>query len=289
MSGAPAGGTLARALRFELVKCLTGRWMMVALALGCALALAAAAESFRYVHEVLMPAFPYASNMSSFSNWMVANCNASLAATIFFYVAPLLAVMPFAWTYASEHRNGYEMQVAARIPARSIWTARAVTAFVSGFAAIAVPLLVNLVVLVCLLPSVTPIYEDYVVLGIFDDSLFSGLFYNAPVGYVAAMTLLDGFLMGTWALFVFSLSALTLNRVALMTLPYLALLGWQYVTKEAVAILGIVGFNVNLIDDMIGTFYTAQSLPASVAAQAAALLLVSLLCVRSLSRREVFR
>ena len=274
-------------LRHELVKCLTGKWFALSMAIAVFLAVGAAIESSRYVMNVLVPFGRFSTNMSAFSNWMVPNCNASLFASIFFYVTPLLACIPSATQLLTERRSGYEMQLALRVEARARMVARAAVAFLSAALIMTVALLSNLIVLCCVMPAVTPIVEEWFILGIFYDCLFSELFYTQPLAYVIAYTALDALIAGVWSVFVFSLSRVLRNRALLLTLPYFLLLVWQYMTKELIRTFHVIGFSVNIIDDMQGTFYVAKSDWLSIAAQLTLLLLIAALLVRGLAREEV--
>lgn len=274
-------------LRHELVKCLTGKWFALSMAIAVLLAVGAAVESYRYVMSVLVPLGRFSTNMSAFSNWMVPNCNASLCASIFFYVTPLLVCIPSATQLLSERRSGYETQLALRAEARARMVARTAVAFLSAALIMVVALLSNLIVLCCLLPAATPIAEEWYILGIFYDCLFSTLFYTHPLAYVVAFTALDALIAGVWSVFVFSLSHVLRNRALLLTMPYFLLLVWQYVTKELVTTFQVIGFSVNLIDDMQGTFYVAKSDWLSVAAQLTLLLVIAAPLVRGLAREEV--
>ncbi|QWT17104.1 hypothetical protein KPC83_04460 [Collinsella sp. zg1085] len=274
-------------LRFELIKCFNSKWMFVALSIGILLALSSAIEATQYVYGLLATHMDYWSNMYSYSNWMVANCNARLSPTIFFYVVPLLVLIPYAWSAITERSNGFDIQVFSRSSKRYVLLSRSITAFCSGFACTAIPLLVNFAVLVLLMPSIPAIYEDWNVLGIFDDSFLSQLFYSAPLLYVAAMTLVDGALMGVWALTVFSLSVFIKNRVMLLTLPYVGLLGWKYFSGQIFTTLLIQGPSLNFIDDMQGTFYWTKTDPLFMGLQVLILLAVAMACFVIMRRREL--
>lgn len=274
-------------LRHEAAKCFTNRWYILALLACMAFGVVSALESWGYVRGVLVPFGDPTSNMSCYANGMIANCNASLAATIFFYTVPAIACIPYAWSYPTERLSGYDAQVALRAPVGMRMAAKATVSFLSGFSLMVGALVVNAVLLACLLPAWVPIIEEWDILGIFYDSLFTGLFYNHPLAYLVAYGGLDACICGVWACFVASLSWVTRNRSALMVLPYLFLLGWQYVTKQLVGIFDIIGFSVNIIDDMQGTFYVARSDYLSVGIQLLVLAGASWLGWRMLARREV--
>ncbi len=277
----------ANVLRHEAAKCFTNRWYVLALGICVAFGVVSALESWGYVRGVLVPFGDLTSNMSCFANGMIANCNASLAATIFFYTAPAIVCIPYAWSYHTERLSGYDAQVALRVPAGMRMAAKAMATFLSGCSLMAAALVVNAVLLACLLPAWVPIIEEWDILGIFYDSLFTGLFYTHPLAYLVAYGCMDACICGVWACFVASLSWATRNRSALLVLPYLLLLGWQYVTKQLVGIFDIIGFSVNIIDDMQGTFYVARSDFLSIAVQLAVLAGAAWLGWRTLAKREV--
>lgn len=206
----------ANILRHEAAKCFTNRWYVLALGICVAFGVVSALGSWGYVRGVLVPFGDLTSNMSCFANGMIANCNASLAATIFFYTAPAIVCIPYAWSYHTERLSGYDAQVALRVPAGMRMAAKAMATFLSGCSLMAAALVVNAVLLACLLPAWVPIIEEWDILGIFYDSLFTGLFYTHPLAYLVAYGCMDACICGVWACFVASLSWATRNRSALL-------------------------------------------------------------------------
>ena len=254
-------------LSHELRKCFTNPWFTISLLIGSLLTIVSAVEAMNYVTNGPGPDGHYVSCIGSYANWMVVNCGQGPTPFIFFYVVPLLSVMPFAWSYRTERLSGYEMQLAVRASYGSRFTAKAAAAFLSGFAAIAIPLILNFVIVSCALPATQPIIEEEITIGIFTDCLFSDLFYQIPLLYVVAYTVLDGAIAGIWSVFVLCLSCVLKNRVSLMVIPYLCLLGWQYLSNMVIGLSGRVFFSLNILNAMQGTYYTAATNPVALLMQ----------------------
>lgn len=259
MSARGRGSMLAH----EVSKALGCPWFRVALMLACAIALAAAAESFICLEteREQQLGFGYGLGLEarnylgltregSFGNWIVVSANAPLTASIFFYALPLLAAIPYAWSYRTEMTSGYSVHVGIRASRRDYIASKAFSSFATGFLVAAIPLLLNFFAVSCLFPAYAPRVEDVAYVGVFSFCFFSRLFYDMPLLYVAAYTLLDGCLMGVWAMVCLASSVIFRDRVKLMVLPYLALFAWHYLNIWIFDVLGLTGFNANLINDV---------------------------------------
>lgn len=258
----------------EIDVCFRGRWFFIALFLAVGVSMAAAIESAAHALEWHALDSFYLSNFSSYSNWIVVNCNGRALPPVFFRLLPLFAVMPFAWSYHAERIAGYDSQVFIRANRISRMAAKAAVAFLAAFVVTGLSLLVNFAALSCLLPAYAPVYEEYSVIGVFTESLFSQLFYTRPFLFVIAFTLLDALIMGAWAVLVLGLSAVFSNRVSVMVFPYLLLLGWQYFNSWIFGVSILYGPSANIIDDMQATFFTVRSESVIVVAEIALMLAI---------------
>lgn len=278
---------LKGSLVHELKKSLRNPWFVLALFLGLGIALWHAFDAVTYALWADGVDHFYVSNQSCFANWIVVDCNVRVASTVFFYVAPFLSALPFAWSFLSERMSGYDCQLSIR-EKRSDWIkAKGMAAFMSGAATVMLPLLVNLVVIACFLPAYTPQVEESMTVGVLGDCLFSELFYRCPIAYVAAFVLLDGILSGIWAVFVLSLSIVFKNRISLLTIPYLGLLAWQYVTKTAFDASGLVCFSLNMIDEMKGVYYGQAPNLIVIASSLLIMLAISIMLLHFYGKREL--
>ena len=274
-------------LRHEAAVCFRGKWFALACLAAGGLSIAAGVECVQkalYWHGI--DQF-YLSNFSAFSNWMVVNCNACTLPTVFFYVLPLIALVPFAWSYHSERFSGHDAQLVMRTGRMERMFAKAIVVFASAFAVTVFAHILNFLIVSSCLPLYMSAYEDVNILGIFAEALFSRLFYSAPVLYVAAYSCLNGCLMGCWAVMVLGASLIFKNRVSLMVFPYLLLLAWQYFNVWIYGTTLLYWPSFNIIDDMQGTYYGIRSEPVVIAVEVLFMLVVAVLGCRHLARRDV--
>lgn len=274
---------MKRLLKYELNRAFLNRWFFVALAIGCGLAVACAAKA--HIDFAQGEAGKLVSDEwlgftvgGCYGLWMGMGAIEGALRYVFFILAPLLAVMPYAWSYRSDLIDGVANQVAVRADKTSYLFARAVAVFLSAFAVIAVPYLLNLAILACLVPAYTPDITEVLYLAVQDPEFLSALLYTKPLLYVLATVCANAALCGLWALVVLAVSTRVDNRVVLLVLPYVALLAWAYYGDGAIFMAADVGgFCLSLIGALdcvgLGTF---SRMTASYVVQAAAMLLMSM-------------
>lgn len=151
---------------------------------------------------------------------------------LFFLVAPLVVALAYSRSLCSELRGGRALQAIVRTSRTRCYGVKALVAFVAGGLAVAVSLAVNFAILACFLPLYTPDVGDILYTGASSDAVMSGLFYTAPAAYVALRLLLDFVLASLWAMAVLGVSTILRNPVALIVLPYMAVLVAKYVTER---------------------------------------------------------
>lgn len=279
-------------IHMELDKALRNPWFVIALSIALALATASALGNIffhlnngvttLYEHKYVSP-----SPDSCFGYWISLDY-LQPASTLFFQLLPLLAVIPYAWSYRTELQNGYLNQVVSRTPQGRYLLAKGIATFCSGLLVAVVPLLVNFVLLACFIPAYMPDVTEVLYLAVFPDDTASWLFYNVPVLYVLFFTLVAGVLCGLWATFVFGLSLFVDNRVALIVVPFLATLGLQFVSDRIYfALGGINGPNLGLSSNMRAVQETFGTSPWIILAEAVILLLGALVLSRLRLRRDV--
>lgn len=221
---------MIRLIRIEFDKAFQNAWFGIAVLIGCAIAVASAAVSvkgyFDWSYDVFDPEacyYPLASS-GSFAAWIgVRRMDTTFLPDLFFALAPLCAALPYAWSLRSELVSGFINQPYVRTVRMRYLLAKYAATFCSGAATVAMPLLLNFVVLSCFIPGYIPDAGDGMRVLIMPNYAFSGLFFSKPLLYVLVYTLFDAVLCGLWAVFVLSLSFLIDNRVVLMAGSYLGL------------------------------------------------------------------
>ena len=93
-------------------------------------------------------------------------------------------------------------------------------------------------------PQINYSFYNYVLFG----DLWADLFFDQPLLYVLLYILLDGLFGGLLALFAFALSFLIPNRVVILVLPLLLLLGLDYLSTMAAGFWSSTPMTISLLD-----------------------------------------
>lgn len=224
--------------------------------LGVVLAIVAAAESVASYYATFNQTMEYVaySFMNQFAEgaytlWMPMSVMRSIP-NLFFFLAPLLVGLAWSWSWRGDVTSGYAALVLARTTRCRWLCAKTVAAFVAGGAVVAVPLLVNLVLVFCCVPAYQPDITDVVYTGLWTKVFLSELLYTCPAAYVAVRFVLDGVMAGLWATTVLGISYWARNRVAIVALPYLILIMIKYVSESLYALTGSQWGSLTILDQL---------------------------------------
>ena len=272
--------------RHELQVCFRGRWFKVALGTGMVLSVLAAIEAIVTVDmRVSLDDF-YLSHRSCWANWIVVNGNALAVPTVFFTALPLLASLPYSWSYCADRQSGYACQVTTRASRRGYVGSKILACFCAGSLLSAAALVLNIAVLAAFLPANVAFYEDNIILGVYSDSLFSYFFFNLPVLYVFLYTVLDAVLMGVWAALVLGLSLIFTNRVSVMVVPFMLLYAWHDLNTRLAFILNMRLPNLDIIDHLDAENFMLDSELFVIVFELCFLVCLTLILMRALTRRR---
>ncbi len=115
---------------------------------------------------------------SLFTKWLAVNTG-SLGSNLFNILWPILAAMPFGWSYSVERRGGYINQIISRVNSLRYFIAKYSAIFISGGLMVMIPMMFDLLInaLICpvYLPDVTTS-----ILPIFNMTFLSRLYYTMP-------------------------------------------------------------------------------------------------------------
>lgn len=231
-------------VRLELRRAFSGRLFVVCLVLGVGLAIAAAAESIVSYVSYMQEGLPYLDASyrsqfakSAFTQWLPMSVLRSVP-NLFFFAAPLFIALAYSWSWRSDLVGGYAAGLLVRASRGEVYRAKALAVFAASAAVVGVPLLVNLAVVLCFVPAFTPNIVDVVYTGLWVRVFLSELLYTQPVLYVLVRLVLDVLLAGLWGAAVLGVSCLVRNRVAIVALPYIALIVVKSVSEAIYALLG---------------------------------------------------
>ncbi len=177
-----------------------------------------AAERMGYVKYPIVP-------MSTVYNEWLGGEGLSLGYTLFFTLLPLLAVLPYGYSFSEELRGGYLKMVVPRCGRRRYFLAKAGASFLSGGLAVTIPLAASLFFCFLIFPAAKPnvIYDQY--FPFTHSSMLAGLVYSHPLLYMLLYLGIDFVFAGLFACLSISSVFFFRQRLASVVLPFLFVLG----------------------------------------------------------------
>lgn len=217
----------------EIRRAFHSRGMVLALIIGCILA---------FAHVIQYQIIPFyldggivTLEYSEFSKirtvtppcvadtWLAGN-SANWVSFVYFLLLPILAMLPFGVSYFSDRESGYLKSVYTRMPRKQYLMNKYLATFLSGGVAVTIPLILNLLCTMVLLPNLNP----SVVLprnGIGATCLFYELYFSHPLLYTWIFVGIDFLLGGMFACVALSASYLSDYKVIVGIVPFFLQLG----------------------------------------------------------------
>ncbi len=238
-----------RLFSMELRRALRGPWFLGSMLVLTVLAVIGAVYEINLyvgnwdwiIEKFANESYYYHTIYSCFNMWLPMRGGTD-AASLFFTLLPLLALMGYAWSLAADVHSGYIAQLATRAPRPHLYGARYGAVFTSAGLLAVVPLVVNFVVLACFLPAYIPSVVDRMYIALAPTDVFSSVFFTAPLLYVVLRCILNYMLCGLWAVMVLGFSTLSTNRIALICVPYIALLLIKHVGENIYVAMRLRGY-----------------------------------------------
>lgn len=217
-------------LRMEIKKAFHNKLFYLSIAIGLIFVFMSAGQRL-YTHFTSMEALQQVSEQQRMSyNSMVAASNLynnwiggesiTLGPTLFYTLLPLLAILPYGWSYAFEKQSGYIKTVIPQTGKKRYFLAKTVATFLSGGVAICIPLLTSLLVISLFIPAVSPdvIYNMYYPMR--HGTLWANLFYTHPLIFSLLYIGVDFVFAGLFACLAISAAFVFENKYSAMIVPY---------------------------------------------------------------------
>lgn len=234
-------------LKAELWKALHNPMFYAALILGCLISSVNVAENLITADQIksIIFAEDHTGSQSPwgfplFLLWMPVN-GASYGRYLFYLVWPVLAAMPFGWSYLQERRDGLFNQLVSRMGRKSYYVVKYIAVFISGGLVVAVPVLFNLLVNATFCPYVLPNILN--MLHISDGYFLSELYFTVPLAYALIWCGVDFLLGGAAAGLCFVVGTRLRLQVMTILTPFALLL---VVDAVCTALRSQLGWNVEL-------------------------------------------
>lgn len=219
---------MSNTLRVELWKSIHNRMFFLSLAVGLFLALGDSYLSWLMVKELHqstleMLAHGYGTGghtgYSLFVLWMPVN-GIHITTTYFFLIWPVLAAMPYGWSYGQERRSGVTQQITTRSGKRTYFNAKFLSFFISGGFVVCLPILVNLLVDATICPYALP---KLGIVPVFNGNFLSALYYTNPWVYAILWCMMEFLFGGAAACLCFVVGSMLKFQVMTILVPLVLL------------------------------------------------------------------
>lgn len=174
-------------IKTELWKAFHNRMFFLALAVGGAIVAMDALQNIpkvQYYTEAILWDIARGYGTGGSSGFCVAMLSMfysgmNFTSRLIIYLWPLMAAIPYGWSYLQERRSGVFNQIVSRAGARTYFAAKYVAVFCSGGAVISLTMLADLLVnaLICPFAVLSPVDMSGIVT---NGHFLSGLFYTHP-------------------------------------------------------------------------------------------------------------
>ena len=98
---------------------------------------------------------PHVNAETVFNSWIGGDVGTWSAST-FFFLFPMLAVVPYGWSLISELKSGYIKNIFTRMDRRDYLRAKYLAAFLAGGVSVVLPMLMNFLTVACFIPMRMP-------------------------------------------------------------------------------------------------------------------------------------
>lgn len=214
---------MGRTVRNELRRACLNPAFAVVLVVGVACALA----------NIFLVAFPYATSdaysawrngvkggyPASFHHSWMGQTSFSVTTVIFYWLVPLLACVPFAASLSEDIFSRYADQVIVRVGKRRYFAAKLIASAVSSVLAVAMPLIINIAIVACLVPDIPPepaAGTFYVA----PNTMLVDLFYENPWVYAWLFVAMASALAALCAMASCCVSFVVRNRFVVLLAPF---------------------------------------------------------------------
>lgn len=223
---------LKRMIGIELHKSLKNKLFYITILIGCSITMLSFANSIAiYQSELLTQENSGQNTMQAathlFNLW-IGGETFSLGSSIYFFVLPLLAAIPYGWSYCEEKQCGYVRMAAVSGGKFGYYLSKYIAVFISGGLAVVTPLLFNFLLTSLFVPAVLPTPVYCTSNGVFFHSLMSSLYYTMPLLYVVLYLCIDFVFCGLIACISCGAASFVRHRAVAVILPLILLLVFHY-------------------------------------------------------------
>lgn len=148
---------------------------------------------------------------------------------IFYFLFPLVSVLPYCWSYCSEQKSGYADKAIIELGKSKYHFYKYISVFVSSGLTMAIPLLFDFLIILFFVPAIFPdsIYDIYY--GIFSNNFMADIFYVQPFLYVLTFIILGFIFCGLFGCLGYAISTIIKSRIVSIVTPTAILFLIEYI------------------------------------------------------------
>ncbi|MGN0316777.1 MAG: hypothetical protein ACI4E1_02465 [Lachnospira sp.] len=230
-------------IKIELKRVLKSKLLYISLLIGLVFAFGSFAYRCLLVTEKLDPSMVSVQGypMSVFNSWMGLRMGIDAMATTYIYICMLIASMAYCGVLSSDMQSHYINQYYVRISKVKILMSRFIVTFISGGILVVIPLIVNLIATMTVVPALNPVYNGLFVLD--GSCFFADIFFNAPMLYVFLYIFMFFLYGGAFCVISLVTSYIFDNSFLVILSPFVAYYGLGIVSSLCFRILGTNKFD----------------------------------------------
>lgn len=226
-------------IKAELWKAFHNRMFYLALTIGAFIVAVDAAqniEEVRYYTDITLWMVSEGLGIGGSSGFCVAMLSmfysgVNFTSRLFLYLWPLIAAIPYGWSYLQERRNGVFNQIVSRTGARTYYAAKYIAVFCSGGAVISLTMLADLLInaLICPFAVLSPVDMSGIVT---NGHFLSELFYTHPWAHALIWCGVTFLLGGATACVCFFISSRLRLQALVVLFPFLFYIVLNYICQR---------------------------------------------------------
>lgn len=218
--------TLAmKIFKFEIKRSVFNVGMLISLLIGLIITVPYAVQNYineiNTMQRVASIGVEIGADVTSlYTRWF--GMSASVELELYFYIFPLLAVLPAGTIYHADCKSGYIKNLYTRCSKIKCLTAKYVSVFFSGGIAVTVPLLISFMITSLYAPARIP--DSITFLPISGSGMWGELYFTMPWLYTAGYFIIDFVFGGLFAVLALSLTHFLTHRFSVFISSFVAVI-----------------------------------------------------------------
>lgn len=177
---------------------------------------------------------PYSPITNAFTMWIGWDSD-NMYAKLFYYLFPILSILPYCWSYCSDYKQGYAKKVIDKYGNYNYHLSKYIAVFISSGLIMVIPMVLNLLIILLFVPAITPdsVYDIYY--GIFSNNFMADFFYSHPFVYVSLFILLGFIFSGLFGCIGYSISTIVKSKIVSIITPISIILLAEYIKNQVIS------------------------------------------------------